>query len=99
MNISNGISEISHSAINKNNQVHKTYIWPEYKSDKVKPINPVKRKLQNENLHYTKPAQPEHDKLLQKALNKPDLSYSAKGKINSNPYATLKPGSFFNALA
>ena len=96
MNISTGISEINFRRADSISSVYDTsYIWPKYhegKIDRVSGINP-----QDREPIYHKPTLPEREKLLSLMFN-PEREYNSSGKaVSSN--LSVKPGSFFEALA
>jgi hypothetical protein len=96
MNISTGMSEINLRRADSIAPVYdKTYIWPKYHEGKVESISSFNSKYREPI--YFKPTLEEREKLLS-LMFKPEQEYSSSGKtINLN--TSIKPGSFFEALA
>jgi len=97
MKISSGLSEIYTGRMNAGIKAEKIYVWPEYKSGKVRKTDRIQRDDRPEIL-YIKPSPEERDRILNKSMLNIDTHYTSGGGIMTrNPM--VRPGSLFNALA
>lgn len=98
MRISSGMAEIGFSNLpGMRVASERFFVWPLYNAGRVESIQGVTRRMES-NVIYSKPSQPDHDRIMDFARDRSFSEYSPAGRTG-RAHCGIQPGALFEAIA